>query len=270
MRIAQVLLPDASEYERKCQRIDRAGLSERHEVVLVPLEAVAASGAQVAHVYASSELSPGDFVRFPIPYVASANLRKSRWSLRKPIPPARVVTPLEVPEAVEDAYFSEGRPLRAAAAGAAAAPLVVGTFDRVPARALVEQTMARISRFRDDVAWRLFTHVPTPQDLAGVDLWVDPTASENDYDGLVAEALVVGLPVVATRTVVNAARLEQGRTGLLVPPRDPNEMTHAILSALFKPEVASNKVAAAQQTASKFRSRRRLRVLLDMYQTLAQ
>lgn len=128
--------------------------------------------------------------------------------------------------------------------------------------------MVRLQRTRDDITWRLFDKTPTPHDLAGVDLWVDPATSENDLDGFVAEALVVGLPVVAARTAINAARLEKGRTGWLVPPGDPNEMTHAILSALFKSEVASNKLTAARQTAAKFRARHRLRVLLHLYESL--
>ncbi len=263
MRIAQVVLPEASEYERKSQRIDQLALADRHEVVLVTLDEVAASGAQVAHIYASEELPSRSFVRFPVPYLSSANLRKSAWSFRKPVPPSHVITPLEMPEAVEDAYFQLIRVPRAPGT-------VIGTFERASVRPLVEQSMARIHRFREDVTWRMFSHVPTPEDLAGVDLWVDPAASENDYSGFVAEALVVGVPVVATRTAVNASRLEQGRTGMLVPPADPNEMTHAILSALFKPEVASNKVASARQTTSKFRARQRLRVLLPMYQSLIQ
>ena len=81
---------------------------------------------------------------------------------------------------------------------------------------------------------------------------------------------MAGLPVVAARTAVNSARLEKGRTGWLVPMNDPNEMTHAILSALFKPEVASSKTGAARQTASKFRARQRLRVLAALYESLVK
>lgn len=101
-----------------------------------------------------------------------------------------------------------------------------------------------------------------------VDVWADPATSETDFDGFVAEALVAGLLVVAARTAINSQRLEKGRTGWLVPMNDPNEMTHAILSALFKPEVASNKLTAARQTVSKFRGRQRLRMLAHMYETL--
>jgi glycosyltransferase involved in cell wall biosynthesis len=132
----------------------------------------------------------------------------------------------------------------------------------------VEQTLVRIGRFRDDVTWKLFDRPPSPDDLAGVDVWVDPAVEEADLDGFVAEAVVSGKSVVASRTEVNALRLEQGRTGLLAPPNDPNEVTHAILAALFKPEVARSKIEAARQTAGKFRPRQRSRVLERIYETV--
>ena len=263
MRIAQVLLPGASEYERKSQRIDQAALAGRHEVVVVPLDEVRTSGAEVAHIYAGDELPRAPFVRFPVPYIASAALPKSRWSWRKPVEPEYVVSPFELPESVEDAYFELEHP-------PVSSEHVIGSFLRPSVRNLVDQTLHRLQRTRDDVRWRLFDRPPTPVDLMSVDIWVDPAVSETDFDGFTAEALVAGLPVVATRTKINDQRLEKGRIGLLVPVNDPNEMTHAILSALFKREVASDKVTAARQTVSKFRARQRLRVLVHMYETLVK
>jgi len=54
----------------------------------------------------------------------------------------------------------------------------------------------------------------------------------------------------------------------LVPPNDANELAHAILAALFKPEVAQQKIDAARQTREKFRPRRRLGVLTQIYESL--
>src|ERR1700741_1576888 len=263
MRIAHILLPDASEYERKSQRADQDALAEKHDVIVTPIESIANVQADLAHVYAGRELPAPAFVRFPLPYVASSDVRTSRWSWRRPLRPRFVLSPLgeeAVPEVVEKRYFSRV-PLR----GDRTAK-IIGSFGRSPVRNSVEQTMARIRRFRDDVNWQIFEHPPSPEDLASVDAWVDPAVEENDFDGFPAEALVVGLPVVATRTAINVLRLEKGRTGFLVPPRDPNEMTHAILSALFKTEVAESRQFAARQTVSKFRARQRLRILNRLYE----
>ena len=254
MRIAQIVLPGASQYEQKSQRLDRAALAERHEL------AEEVRNAHVAHVYTSMPLPRAGFVGFPVPYLASAPMTPSRWGLRKPVEPRIVVTPENLPEAVGDEFFARS--------AVPPGTNTVGSFARDATRNHVEQTRHRIERFRDDVRWTIFTEPPTPEDLATVDVWVDPAVEEKDYDGFVAEALVVGLPVVAARTGINSLRLEKGRTGFLVPQRDPNEMTHAILSALFKPEVAQARIGAARQTISKFRTRQRLRVLLQLYEQL--
>jgi hypothetical protein len=270
MRIAQVVLSAASEYERKSQRIDGASLAPDHDVVTMTLDEVRGSGAALAHVYAGRELPRAALAGFPLPYVSNAPVRNPRWAWRKAVEPRRVITPFEMPEAVEDMWFQPvaappSTPPRGQGEGR-----VIGTFVRGAVRPLIEQTIHRLERTRDDVRWRLFESPPLPIDLTGVDIWLDPAVDEGDYDGFVAEALVAGLPVVAARTPINALRLEKGRTGVLVPPGDPNEITHAILSVLFKPEVASSKVAAARQTISKFRARQRLRVLGHLYETLAK
>ena len=265
MRIAQLIVPGASEYERKSQRIDQIALAERHEVIVASLDTIRDVEADIAHVYANGELPSAPFVRFPMPYVSSATFKPTRWRWRRPKQPIRVVSPIgenALPESVEERYF--------AAAGHATRERdsdvrIVASFDRPSVRNFVEQTLARIRRFRTDVEWQIHHEPPAPEDLAGVDAWIDPAVDENDFDGFVAEALVVGVPVVTTRTPINVQRLEQGRTGMLTPPRDPNEMTHAILAALFKTEVAASRQNAARQTVSKFRSRQRLRVLESIY-----
>lgn len=278
MRIAQIILSGASAYERKSQRADQAALAERHEVIVVPIDEIGDANADVAHVYASGELPSSAFVRFPIPYISSVDLPRRRWTLRKPVAPRFIVSPLAeepLPEVVEERYFAHPSSAVRFAQGTFSPPRgekderkkIVGSFERPSVRNSVEQTLARIHRFRDDVEWQIFRDEPAPEALASVDVWVDPAVEADDFDGFVAEALVVGLPVVAARTPINVLRLEQGRTGMLTPPRDPNEMTHAILAALFKKEVAESRQSAARQTVSKFRSRQRIRILSRLYET---
>jgi hypothetical protein len=254
--IAQLVLPGASEYERKSQRIDFASLSAEHDVRIGD-----AAHADLIHVYAPEEM----FVKLDRPYVSNGRLRRKRF--RRATPPERIITPLKgamsfIPEAVEEIYFAgEKRP---------AAKPTVGTFARPQLRNIIEQTAARMQRYRDDVDWLLFDTAPSPDDLRGVDVWVDPAMNENDFDGFVAEAIVAGTAVIASRTAINVQRLEKGRTGVLVPPGDPNEWTHAILAALFKPELRHSKTVAAQQTASKFRPRHRARALIELYESILQ
>jgi hypothetical protein len=263
MIIAQLLLPGASEYERKSQAIDFAALSAEHDVRLGEL-----ANADIAHIYGPRELDPNVVHDLPVPYVSNARPRARMF--RRSIQPIRVITPLKdtsdtyIPEAVADAYF--GNP----ATGQAGSRATVGTFSRVSLHNIIEQTATRIQRYRDDVDWLLFDRAPSPEDLQGVDAWVDAACDEDDFDGFVAEAIAAGTAVVASRIAINTQRLEKGRTGVLVPARDPNEWTHAILAALFKLEFRQGKVVASQQTASKFHPRHRARALIQLYESILQ
>ena len=262
-------MPGASAYERKSQRIDLALLTPEHEVLVVQAPGeVRGSGAQVAHVYGPPLLPAAKFQGFTIPYVANGAMPRRRFALRRPPEPAYIVTPVAetqhelLPEAVDEAYFEcrVGSP----------AGRTLGSFARPGVENIIQQTMARIDRFRDDVTWSLFDHAPTPEQLSEIDVWVDPAIRDDDFDGFTSEGLVAGCVVVASRTPINLQRTEKGRTALLVPPGDPNEATHAILTGLFKPEVAAAKVEGAKQTQSKFRPRQRLRVLTAIYGNLVR
>lgn len=258
MRIVHIVLPRASEYEKKSQRIDFETLGHDHEVLLAEsLQNV--PSADVAQIYGPRSLLP----RLRMPYIATA---RHRWRFGLP-PAAALVSPIKheefeyLPEAVVQAWF------------AATSPSItngrrrIGSFLRPSIKAIVEQTLPRLHRTRDDIEWLLLEQPPSPAELTRFDAWIDPANDEDDFDGFVAEALVSGRPVVASRTPINMQRLEKGRTGFLVPPDDPNELTHAILTALFKPEVAQQRTEAARQTISKFVPRQRVRVLTHILET---
>ena len=87
-----------------------------------------------------------------------------------------------------------------------------------------------------------------------------------------------GLRAVIEQTLARLHRTREGHRmarlrpsavpAFLVPPNDANELAHAILAALFKPEFAQQKIDAARQTREKFRPRQRLRVLTQVYESL--
>ena len=252
MKIAQIVAPDASEYERKSQRVDFAALSEAGHHVAVYQSADV--DGDLAHVYGKAR-------RIKITHVIFRD-EGSGPAVRIP---HVVDAGLAIPEAVEEAWFAAGGSQLAASRKPIAA-----SFSRRNLHNIIAQTNARLTRTRGDIEWRLFERPPVPEELAEIAVWVDPTLSDDDRDGFVAEALVGGNVVVASRTIINVRRLEKGRTGFLVPPNDPNELTHAILSALFKPELGQEKLSAARQTNSKFRPRQRLRALVPIYESLLQ
>jgi hypothetical protein len=274
MRVAQIILAGASLYELKSQRIDAA---------LPGVErADAAIGFDLAHVYGPPSLPR---LRIGVPFAANARMPQHWWQPRIPQPRA-VVTPFDMPEAVEEIFFTAnaesmnpGTDTRNPTPdprqqetelqhSALSTPHTVGVLLRRSVQNIVEQTMHRLQRTREDIAWKLFETPPGPQEMTSITVWIDPAIDADDYDGFTAEALVTGRVVVASRTPINLQRTEKGRTALLVPANDSNELTHAILTALFKPEVGLERGIAAQQTISKFRPRRRHRALATLYETL--
>ncbi|MEA2339489.1 MAG: hypothetical protein QOE82_3496, partial [Thermoanaerobaculia bacterium] len=141
MIIAQLLLAGVSEYERKSQRMDFDSLSKDHDVRLGEI-----AGADIVHIYAPQDFDPPIL---DMPYVSNRKPRKRL--LRRNVEPKCVVTPLRemaetfIPEAVDESYFgnaSTGQPGNR-----------IGTFKRASVVNTIEQTAARIQRFRDDVDW---------------------------------------------------------------------------------------------------------------------
>lgn len=64
------------------------------------------------------------------------------------------------------------------------------------------------------------------------------------------EALAAGIPVVATRVPGVADIIEDHATGLLVDPRDPNQLAEAILAMLDDPERAGQMAAAGRDVVA--------------------
>src|SRR5205809_3143819 len=172
--VAQILLPSATAYERKCQRVDYAALP----TVEVYDDPRKVQTADVAHVYGAKRLPRRWFRPFRVPYVAS-----------------REVDPLDVPEAVEEMYFTDSL-----AGEGAGAPLRIASFRRASIASIVEQTVHRLHRSRDDIEWLLLERTPTPEDFAEIDAWIDPAVDDPDFDGFAAEAMVGCAVAIASRT----------------------------------------------------------------------
>lgn len=76
-----------------------------------------------------------------------------------------------------------------------------------------------------------------PELLLEVAVSVLPSLSEGLSNSLL-ESMAAGVPVVATRVGGNPEVVEDGATGLLVPPRDPVTMAAAITRTLENPDLA--------------------------------
>jgi len=77
-------------------------------------------------------------------------------------------------------------------------------------------------------------HDQMPAQYAGADLFVLPSRRES-FGLVLAEAMACGLPVVATTAGAIPEVVDDGKTGLLVPPDDPQAFADAVSSLLGDP-----------------------------------
>lgn len=77
------------------------------------------------------------------------------------------------------------------------------------------------------LAWLPGERNDVPELMRGMDLFVLPSLAEG-ISNTILEAMATGLPVVATQVGGNAELVQEGDTGLLVPPGDVDTMARAI------------------------------------------
>jgi glycosyltransferase involved in cell wall biosynthesis len=96
-----------------------------------------------------------------------------------------------------------------------------------------------------------------PEVLAEVTVSVLPSLSEG-LPNVLLESMAAGVPVVATRVGGNAEIVDDGRTGLLVPARDPAALADAICKILERPGMAANFGQAGQRRVTEHFSLERM------------
>jgi len=80
------------------------------------------------------------------------------------------------------------------------------------------------------------------------------SSREEGIPNALLEAMAAARPAVVTRVGGNAEVLEDGRTGWLVPPRDPAALAAALAEALARPDEAARRGAAARRAMIETRS----------------
>jgi glycosyltransferase involved in cell wall biosynthesis len=273
MVIAQLLGRECSMFDRKMAALDRMFLPELITETWTETdkwcneggERLSASelasnlrrGNVSLHVYGRA--LPLEVIRAASqPYVAATAPTASRSLFSKAAPQPAVVLNGE-PESVDPTFLEttwspHERPAK-----------IAGSISREGADRVRELALARLFRFRTDVEWRSFSALPAATQMMELDLWIDPAPDENDRDGYTAEAVSLGMPIVAAKTEINVRRLDGGRAGRLFPPRDANELVHAALNVLFKPETHQPLLEEARASKERFSPQTRAHYLREIY-----
>ena len=86
-----------------------------------------------------------------------------------------------------------------------------------------------------------------PQLLAQTDVLVLSTVTQEAFGRVILEAQAAGVPVVATSVGGVVDIIDNGRTGLLVMPKDPDGMANAVMRVLNDKKFAAQLTGAARQ-----------------------
>ncbi len=99
-----------------------------------------------------------------------------------------------------------------------------------------------------EAAWLPGTRDDVPEVMRGYDVFVLPSLAEG-ISNTVLEAMASGLPVIATRVGGNPELVEDGRTGMLVPPDSPRALAEAMYRYAIDPDLAQRHGATARSVA---------------------
>lgn len=89
-----------------------------------------------------------------------------------------------------------------------------------------------------DRVWLAGVRADVSSILRGLDVFALPSRAEG-ISNTILEAMACGLPIVATRVGGNPDLVDEGRTGRLVPPADPQALGDALIALLANPRVAT-------------------------------
>ena len=108
-------------------------------------------------------------------------------------------------------------------------------LEKAAARGLADRVSVFL--YREDI----------PEILAASDVCVDSSYAGLGITGTLREALAVETAVIATDLEGNPELIEDGKTGLLVPPRDPEALAGALRQLIGHPDLARAMARAGRE-----------------------
>ncbi len=110
-----------------------------------------------------------------------------------------------------------------------------------------------------------------PEILAASDVCVDASYAGLGVTGTLREALATETPVIGTELEGNPELIEDQKTGLLVPPRDPDALGKALLRLVERPDLAKAMARAGRErVVATFSQETKIRRTEALYRRLLQ
>jgi heptosyltransferase-2 len=107
------------------------------------------------------------------------------------------------------------------------------------------ESLAAALKLDEQIEW-FGVRQDVPALIGSVDLVIVPSTYPESFGRSVVEAQAVGRPVIASRLGALAELIEDGRTGLLVPPNDPAALAEAIQRLIGDADLRARCVAEAR------------------------
>jgi len=118
-----------------------------------------------------------------------------------------------------------------------------------PARRVTEDRAGELN-IRDRVIFTGYRR-DVPELLAAMNQFVLPSTKNEATSQVIPQAMLMGVPVIASTAGGLTEVVEHGRTGLLVPPHDPGAIKAAVLANYRRPDQARSMAVAAREEALK-------------------
>jgi glycosyltransferase involved in cell wall biosynthesis len=114
------------------------------------------------------------------------------------------------------------------------------------------------------------TEEEVARELSGASLFVHPSFMDNSPNSI-CEAMLLGVPVVATCCGGVSSLISHGETGLLVPPGDAEVLADTIAGVLSDPREALRMADNARRIAARRHDPQRVAAAyLTLYREIAQ
>lgn len=139
--------------------------------------------------------------------------------------------------------------------------------DRAAIQALIHQlNLHPITRLHGTLPHHQVREYYRRADLFILGCEIAPNGDRDGIPNVLIESMAMGVPVVTTNVSAIPELVEHGRTGLLVPPGDPDAMVQAIITLLTDADLRKKIIVNAQQNVRQhFDSHTLINGLADLY-----